>query len=144
MLIGLSTGCTAQTDELAETDSVGEAAQSITYGGTLSLVRERKLSSLFGGVSADYEASGVQVLGSDLYVVFDDMNQIAKIPTSLAAGTATYTPGTLSSSTDQYEGITPTPTGQRTSTLPRRSPRPRSSSSTARAAPRAKTINRRA
>ena len=105
-LIGLSTGCTVQTDELAETDSVGEAAQAITYGGTLSLVRERKLSSLFGGVSADYEASGVQVLGSDLYVVFDDMNQIAKMPTSLAAGTATYTPGTLSSSSEQYEGIT--------------------------------------
>ncbi len=121
-LIGLSTGCAVPTDEIAEADSVGEAAQAITYGGRLSLVRERKLSSLFGGVSADYEASGVQVLGSDLYVVFDDMNQIAKIPTSLAAGTATYTPGTLSSSTDQYRGSPSTPTGPSTSTSLKRSP----------------------
>lgn len=105
-LIGLASGCNGQIDGDDEATSVGEAAQSITYGGTLALVKERKISNLFGA-SADYEASGIQVLGNDLYVVFDDMNQIAKIPTTLTAGTATYTPGTLSASGDpQYEAIT--------------------------------------
>jgi hypothetical protein len=103
-LLGVVTGCTAPIDE-ADEAPVGEAAQSITYGGTLVVVKEAKISSLFGAAS-DYEASGVQVLGSDLYVIFDNKDQIAKIPTSLTAGTAAYTPGTLSSSSKQYEAIT--------------------------------------
>ena len=104
-LLGLQAGCVAQTGEVDGDPAFDADAQSITYGGALTLVKESKIASLFGAAS-DYEASGVQVLGSDLYVIFDNKDQIAKIPTSLTAGTATYTPGTLSSSADQYEGIT--------------------------------------
>ena len=88
----------------AEEEDAAESAQAVSYGGTLVLHDEKKLSTLFGA-SGDYEASGVQVLGSDLYVVFDNKDKIGKVPVSLA-GTAVYTAGTLSSSTEQYEGIT--------------------------------------
>jgi uncharacterized protein YjiK len=96
-------GSAAESDDQEE--STAQAEQAVTYGGTLKLVRESKLSSLYG-VSSSYQASGVQVLGSELYVIFDNKNQVGKMPTTLFEGTATYTPGTLSSSTDQYEGIT--------------------------------------
>jgi hypothetical protein len=103
----LSQGCVGPVDESIEDEAVGEAAQAVSDGGTLVLVpgKEKKISTLFGSGSS-YAASGVQMLGSDLYVIFDNKNQVAKIPTALGNGTATYTPGTLSSSDTQYEGIT--------------------------------------
>lgn len=106
-LTALSQGCVGPVDESTDDEAVGEAAQAAGYGGTLVLVpgKEKKISTLFGSGSS-YAASGVQVLGSDLYVIFDNQNQVAKIPTSLGNGTATYTPGTLSSGAEQYEGIT--------------------------------------
>ena len=97
-------GDTDVDDIDAEEEDTAESAQAVSYGGTLVLHDEKKLSTLFGA-SGDYEASGVQVLGSDLYVVFDNKDKIGKVPVSLA-GTAVYTAGTLSSSTEQYEGIT--------------------------------------
>lgn len=106
-LFPLIQGCAGSTTDPAEDledEATAESTEAITYGGTLSLQMEKKISTLLGA-SGTYEASGVQVLGSDLYVVFDSSQKVAKIPTTLPTGGATYTPGSLSS-TEQYEGIT--------------------------------------
>lgn len=111
-ILGLSAGCAVQTDESAgstEADSVGEVAQAVTPGSPVIEIGKSKIWKLFGTTSASvYEASGIQVLGNDVYVVFDNDDKIAKIPRSLGYGTATYTPGQLAGSGNdsQYEAIT--------------------------------------
>lgn len=104
-LMSLTSGCTAVVDESDDETALGEATQAVQYGGTLSTLRESRISAFFG--ASDYGASGVQALGTYLYVIFDNKNQVAKIPSSLALnGTATYTPGTLADPAEQYEAIT--------------------------------------
>lgn len=95
-------GCALSADEydadLADEEALGEATQAIS---TLQLVDEAKLSGLLSG-SSKYEASGVQLQGGYLHVVFDDSSRIAKINTSLTSGTLSAG----STSTSEYEGIT--------------------------------------
>ncbi|MFO0589959.1 MAG: hypothetical protein U0441_20625 [Polyangiaceae bacterium] len=107
-------GCVAPAVDSTADEDIGEAEQAvIPSGGTLTMLDHRKVCSLFGsGQNGDYEASGVQVVGSDLYVIFDNKNQVGKIPFTMNASpnnwlsnnTATYTPGTLQGT--QWEAIT--------------------------------------
>lgn len=107
-LAALLAGCALpaeESDDLSGDDELGEAEQAVTYGGVLTLVNERKVSYLLAGGS-DYQASGVQVMGGYLYVIFDNNDKVAKFPTSLGYASGVYTPGTLSDPDMQYEGIT--------------------------------------
>ncbi len=107
-LSALLAGCALavdESDDLSEPDMLGEAELGINYGGVLQLVNEKKLSYIFAGGST-YEASGVQLMGGNLYVVFDSKDKVAKLPTTLGFGSGVYTPGTLSDPDMQYEGIT--------------------------------------
>jgi len=81
------------------------AASGLAASGTLRLVRERKLSQVIplSGID-DYEASGVQYRGGQLYVVFDNMTKIGHVALDLLSGG--YASGGSSSNQSQYEGIT--------------------------------------
>lgn len=107
-LAALIAGCALpadESDDLSEPGEIGEAEQAINYGGVLTLVNEKKVSYLLAGGS-DYQTSGVQIMGGYLYVIFDNNDRVAKLPTSLGYGSGVYTPGTLSDPDMQYEGIT--------------------------------------
>lgn len=87
-----------------------EEAQATAFfelaaSGSLHLVRERKISQIvpLSGVT-DYEASGVQLHGVQLYIVFDNMTKIGRVALDLQSGS--YASGGSSSTTSQYEGIT--------------------------------------
>lgn len=88
-------------------DGLGSAATSygLVGSGTLHLVRERKISQIIplSGVN-DYEASGVQLHGGQLYIVFDNMTKIGYVAPDLLSGS--YASGGSSSNESQYEGIT--------------------------------------
>lgn len=81
------------------------ATAGLAASGTLRLVRERKLSQIIplSGVN-DYEASGVQYHGGQLYIVFDNMTKIGHVALDLLSGG--YASGGSSSNQSQYEGIT--------------------------------------
>lgn len=78
---------------------------ALVASGTLGLVQERKLSKIIplSGVN-DYEASGVQLHGGLLYIVFDNMTKIGRVALDLQSGS--YASGGSSSNKSQYEGIT--------------------------------------
>lgn len=80
-------------------------SSELVASGTLRLVRERKISQIIplSGVS-DYEASGVQLHGGLLYIVFDNMTKIGRVAPDLLSGG--YASGGSSSNESQYEGIT--------------------------------------
>jgi hypothetical protein len=81
------------------------ASYELAASGTLHLIRERKISQIIplSGVT-DYEASGVQLHGSQLYIVFDNMTKIGRVALDLQSGG--YASGGSSSTESQYEGIT--------------------------------------
>src|SRR4051812_15049887 len=90
----------SEAEEGQSTASYGLAAS-----GTLHLVRERKISQIIplSGVT-DYEASGVQLHGDQLYIVFVNMTKIGHVALDLQSGG--YASGGSSSTQSQYEGIT--------------------------------------
>lgn len=101
--LALIQGCASTASDSESEEGTAEAEQAIT---TLIPAVSQKICSIMGtSANGEYEASGVQLVGSDLYVVFDSKNKVAKIPVTLGSGTGTYTPGLLSS-TNQYEAIT--------------------------------------
>lgn len=81
------------------------ASYELAGSGTLHLVRERKISQIIplSGIT-DYEASGVQLHGGQLYIVFDNMTKIGRVALDLQSGS--YASGGSSSTESQYEGIT--------------------------------------
>jgi hypothetical protein len=89
------------------TEAQGACATTagLTATGSLRLVRERKIADIIplSGVN-DYEASGVQLHGGQLYIVFDNMTKIGRVATDLGSGS--YASGGSSSNKSQYEGIT--------------------------------------
>jgi hypothetical protein len=89
-----------------EADEAQTTTSSELVGsGTLQFVRERKISQIIplSGIN-DYEASGVQLHGGQLYIVFDNMTQIGRVALDLQSGS--YASGGSSSTESQYEGIT--------------------------------------
>jgi hypothetical protein len=86
-------------------DDEATASSGLAASGTLHLVRERKISHIIplSGVT-DYEASGVQLHGDQLYIVFDNMTKIGHVALDLQSGS--YASGGSSSNKSQYEGIT--------------------------------------
>jgi hypothetical protein len=88
-----------------EPQGTSAATQALTAPGTLQLVRERKISQIIPiSGQNDYEASGVQLRGGLLYIVFDNMTKIGRVALDLNSGS--YASGGSSSDQSQYEGIT--------------------------------------
>lgn len=101
-LAALLTGACA----LAPTDEpTADTTAAVAGTGTLGFVRERKISQVLplSGIN-DYEASGVQLVGDQLYIVFDNMTKIGHVSLDLLSGA--YASGGSSSTQSQYEAIT--------------------------------------
>lgn len=99
-LLSLASGCLSSAED-AGGSGVSTEEDQLT-GPKLLLVKEKKIASLLG--SGTFEASGVQVQGGSLFVVFDNMTKIAEISSDLSSG-ALKSAGSKSKSSN-FEGIT--------------------------------------
>lgn len=99
-LLLLASGCLSSAEDAGGSGFSTEEDQ--LTGPKLVLVKEKKLSSLLG--SGTFEASGVQVQGGSLFVVFDNMTKFAEISSDLSSG-ALKSAGSKSKSSN-FEGIT--------------------------------------
>jgi hypothetical protein len=104
-LVLLLGACLTSPPSGRDEEAQATASAGLAASGTLHLVRERKISQIIplSGVT-DYEASGVQLHGDQLYIVFDNMTKIGHVALDLQSGA--YASGGSSSNQSQYEGIT--------------------------------------
>lgn len=92
LALAATLGCGSETDSQPVTPALS----------VMTPVAEKKIIDILPEVAKSYEASGVQLLGDFLYVVFDNMEIIGRINKSLTGG-GIY--GTVLDPSN-YEGIT--------------------------------------
>lgn len=100
-ILSLMSGCGISSAE-SPADVGSQSEEDALSGPKLLLVKEKKIASILG--AGTFEASGVQVQGGSLLVIFDNMTKIAAIAADLSSGA--FRSGGSPSKSSNFEGIT--------------------------------------